>query len=111
MYNLLYYFKNFKKTTGSFWNCYPDKPNTKYNNNNRDRIPYSIKDSESFNYKTKLIGSVPGADDLANGNDVETELEDIKIAVPLKNLSSIIFDLNFLMINTEIEWILKQTQD
>ena len=26
MYNLLYYSKNFRKTTGSFWNYYPDKP-------------------------------------------------------------------------------------
>ena len=24
MYNLLYYSKNFRKTTGSFWNYYPD---------------------------------------------------------------------------------------
>ena len=26
MYNLLYYSKNFRKTRGSFWNYYPDKP-------------------------------------------------------------------------------------
>ena len=28
MYNLLNYSKNFKKTTGSFWSYYPDKPNS-----------------------------------------------------------------------------------
>ena len=28
MYNLLCYSKNFKKTAGSFWNYYPDKPNS-----------------------------------------------------------------------------------
>ena len=26
MYNLLNYSKNFRETTGSFWNYYPDKP-------------------------------------------------------------------------------------
>ena len=26
MYNLLDYFKNFRKTAGSFWNYYPDIP-------------------------------------------------------------------------------------
>ena len=36
MLNLLYSSKNFRKTTGSFWNYYPDKPNSGYNNNNRD---------------------------------------------------------------------------
>ena len=83
MYDLLYYSKNFRKTTGSFWNYYPDKPNTGYNSNNRDRIFYSIRNSKSFDYKTKLVGNVPGAADLANGNDVETDLEDIKIIVQL----------------------------
>ena len=76
----------------------------------RKRIFYSIKDSESFDYKTKLIDNVPGAADLANGNDVETELEDIKIVAPLKNLSNVMFNLDFLMINTEIELILKWSQ-
>ena len=29
-YNLFYYSKNFRKTTGSFWNYYPDKPSSGY---------------------------------------------------------------------------------
>ena len=28
MLNLLYCSMNFRKTTGSFWNYYPDKPNS-----------------------------------------------------------------------------------
>ena len=72
---------------------------------------YQIKDSGSFDYKTKLIDTLLGAADLANGNDVETESEDIKIIVPLKNLSNFIFSLNFLMINTGIELILKWSQN
>ena len=34
MYNLLNYSKNIRKTTGSFWNYYPDIPNSGYNNDN-----------------------------------------------------------------------------
>ena len=39
MYNLLYYSKNFRKTTESFWNYYPDMPNTdELGNNERTRF-------------------------------------------------------------------------
>ena len=34
MYNLLYYYKNYRKTTGCFWNYYKDEPNSGYNNKN-----------------------------------------------------------------------------
>ena len=84
MYNLLYYSKNFRKTTGSFRNYYPDMPKSGHDNNAalRQRIIYPIKDPESFNYKTKLIDNVDAvADpaDPADGDDIERELEDIKI--------------------------------
>ena len=56
MYNLLYYSKNFRKTTGSFWNYYPDMPNSGYSEQiggqtnvryQREKVFYSIKNSES----------------------------------------------------------------
>ena len=81
------------------------------NANLRQRIIYPIKDSESFNYKTKLIGNVPGVADPADGDDIERELENIKIAVPLKNLSNFMFNLDFLLINSETELILKWTKN
>ena len=34
MYNLLEYSKNYKKTTGSLWNYYRDKPNSSIGANN-----------------------------------------------------------------------------
>ena len=113
MYNLLYYSKNVRKTTGSFWNYYPDIPKSGYDNNAnlRQRKIYPIKDSESFNYKTKLIGNVPGVDDPADGDNIERELEDIKIAAPLKNISNFMFNLDFLLTNLEIELILNWTED
>ena len=77
----------------------------------RQRIIYPIKDSESFNYKTKLIANVLGVPDPADGDDIERELEDIKIVVPLKNISNFLFNLDFLLINSEIELILKSTED
>ena len=46
MYNLLEYSKNYKKTTGSLWNYYRDEPSD----------PLSF-DSESFKYKTSIIGN------------------------------------------------------
>ena len=90
IYNLLYYSKNFRKTTGSFCNHYPDIPKSGYNNNNRDRIFYQIKDSESFSYKTKLVGKLP---------ESEKKSENVKSVVPLKNLSNFMFDLDILLIN------------
>ena len=73
MYSLLYYSKNFRKTTGSFWNYYADMPKSGHDNdtNLRQRIIYPIKESESFNYKTKLIGNVPGVADPVDGDDIE----------------------------------------
>ena len=44
------------------------------------------------------------------GNN-EAELEDVKIVVPLKNLSDCMFNLDILLINAEIELILKWTQN
>ena len=81
------------------------------NANLRQRKIYPIKDSESFNYKSKLTGNVPGVADSTNGGDIERELGDIKIVVLLKNISNFMFNLDFLLINSEIELILKWTED
>ena len=113
MYNLLYYSKNFRKTTGSFWNYYTDMPKSGHDNNAnlRQRIIYPIKDSQSFNYKTKLIGNVPGVADTDDGDDTEIESGDIKIVVSLKTLSNFMFNLDFLLISSEVALILKWTED
>ena len=42
MYNLLYYSKNFRKSTGSFWNSYPDMPNSDYNGNEQGFFIQSV---------------------------------------------------------------------
>ena len=50
--NLLEYSKNYRKTTGSLWNYYRDEP----------RNPLSSK-SESFKYKTNIVGKTPQNND------------------------------------------------
>ena len=99
MYNLLYYSKSFRKTTGSFWNYYPDKPNSStLGANDKERVFYPIRNPKSFDYKSKLVGTLP---------DGEDDLEEIKIVALSKNLSNFMFNLDFLLINSEIELILK----
>ena len=99
MYNLLYYSKTNRKTAVSLWNYYRDEPNSGYNNNNRNRIHYSIKDSESFYYKTSIAGKLP---------DNEDDLENVEFVVLLEYLSNFIWALDILLINCEVclnlEW-------
>ena len=66
MYNLLEYSKNYRKTTGSLWNYYRDEPSDPLSSN-----------SESFKYKTSIVGQTP------QNND---SLTNAKVVIPLKNL-------------------------
>ena len=86
MYNLLEYSKNYKKTTGSFWNYCRDEPSNPLSSN-----------SESFKYKTNVIGKTP------ENND---SLTDVKVVIPLKHLSNFWRALNIPLINCEVELIL-----
>ena len=72
-YNLLEYIKSYRKTTGSLWNYYRDKPSNPLSSN-----------SETFRYKTSIIGKTP------ENNDI---LTNVKLVIPLKYLSN--FKENF----------------
>ena len=74
MYNLNEYSKNYLKATRRLWNYYRDE----LNSGAEGSINYSIKDSKSLDYRTKITGRL-------EGNDTEKEAE---IVVPLKNLSN-----------------------
>ena len=52
MHNLLEYNKNYRKTTGSLWNYYRDEPSNPLSSN-----------SESFKYKTNIVGKTPEDND------------------------------------------------
>ena len=98
MYNLLEYSKNYRKTTGSLFNDYRDEPNS----GAVGIINYSIKDSESFNYKTRITGKL-------EGNNAEQD--DIEIAGPLKYLSNFCRTLDVPLINCEISLTLSWSQN
>ena len=92
MYNLLGYSKNYRKTTGSLFNYYRDEPNSGTEGDGANAINYSIKDSDSFNFKTSLTGEL-------EGNDTE---KDFEIAIPLKYLSNFWRNLDMPLINCEV---------
>ena len=94
MYNLLEYIKNYRETTGSFWNYYKDKPNSGINGG----INYLIMGSKSFDYKANFIEGGVTQNILAKN--------DVKIVVPLKYLSNFWRTLNTPLINCEVELIL-----
>ena len=95
MYNLLEYSKDYKKTTGSLWNYYRDKPSSAIGDNN---ITHSILNSESFDYNANFMKNGVTHNNL-NKNDV-------KVVVPLKYLSNFWRSLDIPLINCEVELIL-----
>ena len=86
MYNLLEYSKNYRKTTGSLRNYYRDEPSNPLSSN-----------SESFKYKTSIVGKTPGDND---------SLTNAKPVISLKYLSNFWRNLNISLINCEVELIL-----
>ena len=86
MYNLLEYSKNYRKTTGSLWNYYRDEPSNPLSSN-----------SESFKYKTSIVGKTP--------EDNDSSMKE-KVVIPLKHLINFWRALNMLLINFEVELIL-----
>ena len=98
MYNLLKYTKSYRKTTGSLFNYHRNEPNS----GAVGIINYSIKDSESFNYKTSITGKL-------EGNNAEQD--DTEIAVPLKYLSHFWRTLDVPLTNCEISLTLSWSQN
>ena len=74
MYILIEYSRNYSETTGSLWNYYRDEPNSGEVGNTN----YSIKVSNSFDYKTSTTERLEGKN---------TEKE-VKTVVLLKHLSN-----------------------
>ena len=92
MYNLLEYSKNYRKTTGSLFNYHRDEPNSGTEGDGANAINYSMKDSNSFNYKASITGEL-------EGNNTE---KDTEIAIPLKCLSNFWRNLDMLLINCAV---------
>ena len=84
-----------KKTTGSLWNYYRDEPNSNIDDN---EIMHSILNSESFDYKANFMENGVTQNNLTKN--------DVKVVVPLKQLSNFWKSLNIPLINCEVELIL-----
>ena len=96
MYNLLEYSKNYEKTSGSLFNYYRDEPNEAEIANDNGAINISIRNSKSFDYKTKIAGTLAA-------NVLEKE---VTIAIPLKYLGNFWRSLDIPLINCDITLIL-----
>ena len=81
----------------SLWNYYRDGRNSGAEGNKN----YSIKDSKSFIYKTKITGRL-------EGNDTEKKVE---IVVSLRHLSNFWRTLDTPLINSAINFILTWSEN
>ena len=86
MYNLLKYSKNYRKTKGSLLKYFRDELSNPLSSN-----------SESFKYKTNIVGKTQEDND---------SLTNAKVVIPLKHLSNFWRALNIPLINCEVELIL-----
>ena len=84
MYNLIEYYDNYSKISGSLWQYYRDGPND------------NLADSESFKSKIKIIGKTT-----AVGNE-----KNVEIMVPLKYVSNFWRTLKMRLISCEVNLIL-----
>ena len=92
MYNLLEYSKNYEKTSGSLLNYYGDETSETTIGTGNKAINISIRNSKSFNYKTKIIGSLDAGED---------EKEAVTTAIPLKYLGNFWRSLDIPLLNCE----------
>ena len=105
MYNFLEYSKNYKKTTGRFWNYYRDEPNNPpLNDDDPPTINYNadpITNSESFKYKSSITGKTSNANNNSEQGNTKTK-RNLEIVVSLKYLSNFWRSLDMSLINCEI---------
>ena len=79
------------------FNYYRDQPSKRIIGNGDNAVNISIRNSKSFDYKTKIIGNLDIGED---------EKEYVTIAIPLKYLGNFWRSLDIPLINCEITLIL-----
>ena len=106
MYNLLEYSKNYRKTIGSLYNYYRDELSDDADNNNFDNI--KVVNSNTFNYKNKIIGNTYNLNAVADGYDVNKNgTQEVELTIPLKYLGNFWRALNIPLISCEVSLELK----
>ena len=106
MYNLLEHSKNYRKTIGSLYNYYRDELSDDADNNNFDNI--KVVNSNTFNYKNKIIGNTYNLNAGVQGYDVnKNSTQEVELAIPLKYLGNFWRALNIPLISCEVSLELK----
>ena len=94
MYNVIEYSDNYSKTSGTLWQYCKDIPAV---DNNGDIFIFNgANDTDSLNFKSKIIGIT---------ND-DGDIENVEIMIPLKYFSNFWRTLEMPLINCEVELIL-----
>ena len=105
MYNLIEYSKNYRKTTGSFWNYYRYEPNNPpLNHDDCPTINYNadpITNSESFKEKSSITVKISNANNGTEQENTRTQ-KNIEIVVPLIYSSNFWRSLDMHLINFEV---------
>ena len=99
MYNVIEYSDNYSKTSGSLWQYCKDIPAV--NNDSNIVIFNGNNDTDSFNFKSKIIGKT----------DDNEDIENVEIMVPLKYLSNFWRTLEMSLIICEVRLILNWSRD
>ena len=87
IYNLLEYSKNYGKTIGSLYNYYRDELSDDADDNNFDNI--KIVNSNTFKYKSKIIGNTYNVSADDDGYDVNKYgTQEVELDIPLKYLGN-----------------------
>ena len=99
MYNLIDYSDNYSKTSGILWQYCKDIPAV---DDNGGIVNFNgTKNTDSFNFKTKITGQTA-----ANNNGNIAGRVNVEIMIPLKYLNNFWRTLEMSLINCEIELIL-----
>ena len=106
MYNLLEYSKNYRKTIGSLYNFYRDELSNDVDNNNFNNI--KVVNSNTFNYKNKIIGNRYNLNAGDDGYDVNKNgTQEVELTIPLKYLGNVWRARNIPLISCEVSLELK----
>ena len=106
MYNLLKYSKNYRKTIGSLYNYYRDELSDVADDNNFDNI--KVVNSNTFNYKNKIIGNTYNVNADDDGYDVNKNgMQEVELIMPLKYLGNFWRAVNIPLISCEVSLELK----
>ena len=111
MYNLLEYSKNYRKTTGSFWNYYRDEPNNPpLNDDDPPTINYNADPMCLLNTKV-VLQEKHQMQIMTLSKEIQRLKKNLEIVAPLNYLSNFWRSLDILLINCEVSLTLTWSEN